>query len=81
MAATARATANISESSIFAPCNTFIPNTIIQSMIIPIESFFPKLSRDTWSGVDFSFVASKREAILPSSVFIPVEVTITTPLP
>ena len=81
IAATARATAKRKESPILPPRNTFMPNTSAQTARIRIASFWPKLSRLTWSGVFFSDVVFRREAILPTSVSMPMAVTIKEPRP
>ena len=81
IAATASATANINALLIFSPRNTFIANKSPQNIRIIIESFFPKTSKLTWSGVCFSEVDFKSPAIFPTSVCIPISVTIAFPRP
>ena len=81
IAATASATANRKASPILPPRNTLIPNKIPQKIRIMMESFCPNWSRFTCSGVFFSDVVFNRLAILPTSVSIPIPVTMKEPLP
>ena len=81
IAATARATAKRKASPGASPLKILIPNRMAQKIMINIESFFPKSSRFTWSGVLFSDVFFRRLAIFPTSVPIPMPVTSYAPRP
>ena len=81
IAATARATANINESSTGIFLYRLKTNTTALIIIITMASWLPNLSRLTCSGVLFSFVAFISAAILPISVSMPVAVTSTTARP
>ena len=81
-AATARATAKMKASITFS-CrrNTLTAKIRAQRIRMPTESFLPNWSRLTWRGVFFSSVLLSREAILPISVCMPVDVTRKRPRP
>ena len=81
IAATASATANISESRIGMSRYRLRRNTRPQITIMAMARRLPNWSRLICSGVFFSFVAFIRAAILPISVSMPVAVTSTTALP
>ena len=82
MAATASATANISESKIPMPVrNTDRANTPAQMMRMPIASFALNASKLSCSGVLRCWVWFISAAILPSSVCMPVAVTSTDARP
>ena len=81
IAATASATANMSESSTGCFCQILSANTRAEMIIITMASFFPKSSKLTCNGVFLSCVAFMRSAIFPISVCIPVAVTSTVARP
>ena len=89
MAATATAIANINELKIKSfkfpptlyPLKTSTLKITAAIIIIIIPNFFPKLSSLTCKGVCFVPALSRSVATLPTSVFIPVAVTIMVPLP
>ena len=74
IAATAKATASNNESRIVFPWYTYIPKINTQRTTIPRVNLFPNISKDFCNGVIFSSVWSKRVAIFPSCVLIPVSV-------
>ena len=81
MAATASATANISDSSTLVPRYRLSPNTSTQIPRIKAARWVLNWSRLTCSGVFFSFAIFMSRAIFPSSVSMPVAVTTNTPRP
>ena len=81
IAATARATANIRESSKGISLYMLSPNTKAHIPSIINANFLLKSSKLTWRGVFFSDVDSRSVAIFPISVFIPIPVTTTNALP
>ena len=58
-----------------SPLNTLMPNKIPQNTKIRMDNFCPNLSRFICRGVFFSDVLFSRDAIFPTSVFIPTPVT------
>ena len=82
MAATARATANIRESSTPMPVRKMESrNTAAQMIMMTVASLALNLSRLSWSGVLRCWVWFMSAAILPSSVSMPVAVTSTVARP
>ena len=82
MAATARATANMRESSTPMPVRKMDrTNTAAQMTMMTMASLAEKLSRLSCRGVLRCWVWFMRAAILPSSVFMPVPVTSTVARP
>ena len=81
IAATAIAIANINELAKSPPLITWTANIIADSKHIPTPNFLLNSSNFCWSGVCFPSALSSKSAILPTSVFIPVFVTINIPLP
>ena len=76
IAATASATANKKASIAFPPLAMLAKNSTAHTIIIIIESFFPKLSKFCCKGVFFSCVFFNNCATFPISVSIPIFVTI-----
>ena len=81
MAATANATANISDSRTGVPRYRLSPNTSAQIPKISAARRALNSSRLICRGVFFSCAAFIRRAIFPSSVSIPVAVTTNAPRP
>jgi len=81
IAATAIAIANIKEFIKSPPLKTSSANINPAKNTIAIPNFFPKSSNFSWSGVCLFPAVSSKSAILPTSVFIPVDVTTKVALP